>query len=84
MSSLLACIHVAVSLRLDSAEISVSEGANSVNVTITRIGSTTVDIRVILNTVQNGTAVGKSLIIIFLKINIHDNFFQLMKTIFQL
>ena len=52
-----------MTLRLDSAEIVVSEGACFVNVTIVKNGLTTVDSRVLLSTVQNGTAMGKSLLI---------------------
>ena len=48
---------------LGSAEIMEFEGANLVNVTITKGGNTTVETRVILNTIQNGTAVGKPLVI---------------------
>lgn len=53
----------AVSVMLGSAEIMEVEGANLVNVTITKGGNTTVETRVILNTIQNGTAVGKPLVI---------------------
>ena len=59
----LPCLIVAVNLTLNSAEITISEGANLVNVNITKDGMTTVDTRVILSTLQNGTAVGRSLFI---------------------
>ena len=56
----------AVSVMLESAEIMEFEGENLVNVTVTKGGNTTVEARVILNTIQNGTAVGKPLVIFFL------------------
>lgn len=62
LSSLLA-YYIAVNLSLDSAEITVNEGANLVNINITKDGMTTVDTRVILTTLENGTAVGRSLFI---------------------
>ena len=62
LSSLLA-YYIAVNLSLDSAEITVGEGANLVNINITKDGMTTVDTVVSLSTLQNGTAVGRSLFI---------------------
>jgi hypothetical protein len=82
-----AVFPIAVSVRLESAEISVSEGANLVSVNVMKEGQTTVNTRVILNTTQIGTAEGKSL---FICSQFHfypwiDNFgcfFQLVKIIF--
>lgn len=53
-----------MTLRLDSADIMVNEQDNLVNVGIIKDGETTVYTRVNISTVQNGTAVGKSLFII--------------------
>ena len=50
---------VAVTMSLETTELTVSEGACYVNVTIQKEGETTVDSQVILNTIQSGTAVGK-------------------------
>ena len=56
------CFHTtAVSLRFESAEVTVSEGACLVNLTIEKDGETTVDSSVLFSTVQSGSAVGKLL-----------------------
>ena len=54
-----------MSVRLESGEITVSEGANIVNINVMKDGQTTVNATVILNTLESGTAVGKSLLINF-------------------
>ena len=54
-----------MSVRLESGEITVSEGANIMNINIMKDGQTTVNTTVILNTLESGTAVGKSLLINF-------------------
>ena len=52
-----------MSVRLESAEVTVSEGTNIVNINVMKDGQTTVNTTVILTTLESGTAVGKSLLI---------------------
>ena len=60
--ALLACLAAAaVALRFESTEVTVSEGAGIVNLTIEKDGETTMDSRVLFRTVQSGTAMGKLL-----------------------
>ena len=55
----------AVARKFESTDVTVSEGAGLVNLTIVTDGETTVDSTVVFSTVQSGSAMGKLLSVMF-------------------